>query len=186
MRIAFIGTSCAGKTTIINQLKQCGLFKHYYFGEEPIRVVGRLGFSVNKKADDASQLAMVAIHENYLKEKNLISDRSLVDAYVYSNYLYKNHGVVSEKRNAFIFNTMWDRVKDYDILFFCHPITKQENDGFRDTDPIFQADINKEFLSIKKAIDMEYPGLIVELSGDRKQRFDKALQYIMEHKDERI
>lgn len=177
MKICIIGTHCSGKTSLIDKLYPHVEFSEYSFFPEPIRVIGRAGFLVNQESDDAAQLAMLAIHLRNLQEENFVSDRSLLDLYVYGKTL-KN---VTKSTLNFIHN-MWLKNADrYDYLFHCQPEFTLVADGFRSSDKDWQ-------LEIKKLFDIEIEHMIksnllkkckiITLSGCTDARCDTVLKEV--------
>lgn len=178
MKICIIGTHCSGKTSVIDKLYSRVEFSGYSFFPEPIRVVGNAGFRVNQESDDAAQLAMLAIHLKNLNEQNFISDRSLLDLYVYGLTL-KN---VTKETLEFI-HGMWTRNADqYDYLFHCQPEFDLVEDGFRSNNKAWQ-------LEIKKLFDREIEHMlqsnllnnckIINLSGSINERCEKVLEVVL-------
>ena len=173
MRVAIIGTHASGKTTLCNKLYKCMWFDYYHFAKEPMREVARLGFQVNEKADDASQLAMVSLHLHNLLFKNAVMDRSLLDAYIYAKYLNQTSGIVSDETTEFIHSLMLKNIHRYDYLFLCEPEFELQNDGFRSTDLKFRNDIAEMFVEeIAKIPSLD----VVVVRGTTQERSDKVLK----------
>lgn len=169
MKIAIIGTHGCGKTTLCNELYKSVWFDSYKFAVEPMREVSRLGFHINEHADDASQLAMVSLHLNNLFNQNLVADRSILDAYIYSKYLCNTSLVVSKETVDFIEKLVDKNIRRYDYLFLCRPEFDLVDDGFRSMDKKFQTDIDNMFDEEinKRGID------VVQLRGGVQQRITK-------------
>ena len=91
MRIAITGSHNTGKTSLLKKLWPRLEFEGYDFYKEVIREIYQLGFSFNENADDSSQLAMLALHLLHLKSENMITDRCILDNYVYA-YMLRDKG----------------------------------------------------------------------------------------------
>lgn len=170
MRIAFIGTHGTGKTTLIKELAKRPEFSNYFIGEEPMRVVSRMGFKTNTDADDASQLAMMALHEHYLGYENLLSDRSVIDAYLYAKYINETTGNVTDSRLRLLNEMMFKNIDKYDYLFWCRPDFDLVADGFRSEDKEFRNGIDTRFAWMAQAADIMCNKKFIELTGAVEQR----------------
>ena len=178
MRIAIIGTHCSGKTSLIHFLAGMYELKDYTFFEEPIREVSRARFRINKEADEASQLAMLACHLRNLETPNFISDRSLLDLYVYATTLHN----ITQSTKDFIFKKTMENIDKYDYLFLCEPEFKMANDGFRETDEAWQKQIDNVFKiaeSYLKTHNTLKHCKLMRLSGETKDRFEKVKKELL-------
>lgn len=177
MKIAIVGTHCSGKTSLIGELYQKIEFKNYDFCEEPIRTVGRLQFQVNEDSDDAAQLAMCAIHLRNLSYTNFISDRSLLDLYVYGQTLRNMTPATLE----FIKNIWRNNADRYDYLFLCTPEFPLVKDGFRSVNKEWQKKIddlfNKELTYLKENCILKHCKIIT-LHGSTKERCKTVLMEV--------
>lgn len=176
MRIALIGTHCSGKTTLLNLLKKESRFNNYSFKEEPIRVVSKYGFEINEKANDESQLAMLSLHLMNLQEDNFISDRSLLDLYIYVEYLNRKNKVISQKTVDFIKEITFNNLYKYDYLFYCMPEFGLDTDGFRSLDKEFQDGIHKLFIDTLHILDLKNVYLLKGNSEDRLKELIKTIE----------
>ena len=85
-RVALVGASSTGKTTVYELLK--GKLPKFEFVNESTRTVGSYGFPINEFGTDATQLAISSFHlEALLKPGNAIFDRGYLDLLVYTNYM---------------------------------------------------------------------------------------------------
>lgn len=155
-RIIFSGSHCTGKTTLYNWLRNESGRTYYHvkehpitwatFRPEPIRVIQRLGFDINKDAGDASQLAMAAYHMQTLTHTDFVADRCIVDVLAYAEYIHEhNEDLVTKKTINFITELVDDFLSSFEgVIFFCRPIEGEtiKDDGLRDLDEDFRADID--------------------------------------------
>lgn len=161
-RIIFSGSHCTGKTTLYNWLRNesgrtCYHVKEHpitwaTFRPEPIRVIQRLGFDINKDAGDASQLAMAAYHMQTLSYTDFVSDRCIVDVLAYAEYIHEhNEDLVTKKTINFINELVEDFLRSFEgAIFFCRPIDGDtiKDDGLRDLDEDFRKDIDRRLYDL--------------------------------------
>ena len=85
-RIALVGASSTGKTTVFELLKN--KLPKYEFINESTRSVAEYGFPINEFGTDATQLAISSFHlESLLKSFNSVLDRCYMDLIVYTNHM---------------------------------------------------------------------------------------------------
>ena len=157
-RIILTGTHGTGKTTMFNylthELRKVEYLKRgltYRFREEPIREIQRHGFPINQKADDTSQLSMAAYHMQSLNYPCLVSDRCIVDLYVYARFINENGGPVTDKVVKFLEQFVYHFAAYFNGLVFLFnaevdaPIA---DDGLRDQDFFFRNGINSMMFTI--------------------------------------
>lgn len=161
-RIVLSGTHGTGKTTLFNflqhELKKSIYYRHglnYVFREEPIRLIQKYGFNINQKAGDDSQLAMAAFHMATLGYDCFVSDRCIVDLYVYARYLSEWHGgqspVVSKHTVQFLERLVYQFVSQFKgIVFMFYADLDQAIpvDDVRDTDWKFRDGIQNMMLQV--------------------------------------
>lgn len=175
MRIAVIGSHCTGKTSLINKLQSNIEFKDYEFYPEAIREIRKLGFPCNEKAGDCSQLAMLSLHLLHLKDKNMVTDRCILDNYVYAYMLKAMGSKISQTCIDTLQAYFIDSISKYDIYAFCPVQFEMKNDGFRMVDKKVQDDISEEILStlIKYIPENRY----ILLMGETEDRVKQLLEF---------
>ena len=175
MRIAIIGSHCTGKTSLINKLQSNIEFKDYEFYPEAIREIRKLGFPCNEKAGDCSQLAMLSLHLLHLKDKNMVTDRCILDNYVYAYMLKSMGSKISQTCIDTLQAYFIDSISKYDIYAFCPVQFEMKNDGFRMVDKKVQDDISEEILStlIKYIPENRY----ILLMGETEDRVKQLLEF---------
>lgn len=174
MIIGFSGSAGTGKSTLVEELFKLPQYSHYkrytniqrmlhnYLGEK---------FPHSSKTNDISQAGIYSCFVvQLLQEQNLICDRTLLDAFMYSKAA---ENVLMDSEMEDIFNKA---IELYDIIFYT-PIEFQiEDDGFRDstTDYVVKTDsILQEY--IKKYKDKVK---IVEVRGTVEERM-KIIQSVL-------
>lgn len=158
-RIVLSGTHGTGKTTMFKYLKhelrkadyhRRGL--HYAFREEPIRIIKDYGFPINQEAGDASQLAMASYHMASLGYPDFLSDRCIVDVYVYARYLHEHiPGLISVPCMNMLETLVFQFIATFKGVVFCFACDEQEaiqDDGLRDLDKGFRNGINSLMFNI--------------------------------------
>ena len=183
MKIGIIGTHCSGKTSLIDKLYSKCQFANYNFLEEPIREVSRAGFKVNKESDNASQLAMLACHLRNLEHENFISDRTILDLYVYATTIPS----VSKDVKDFIYKQLMENIDRYDYLFWCAPEFDMNADGFRETDVQWQQQVERSFAAGVEVLNkrkLKKSVKIIRLTGETPERAERVMQEVFnEQKD---
>lgn len=182
MKIAIVGSHCTGKTTLINKLQAEPELYDYSFYPEAIREISRLGFPYNEKADDCSQLAMCALHLLHLKDENMVTDRCLLDNYIYAYMLKAQGSNISQTCLDTLQSYFIENINNYDIYAFCPVKFKMKEDGFRITNKKFQEEISEEILQtlIKYVPEERY----LLLMGESDERVKQLLNF--KHAKERL
>ncbi len=173
-RIALIGTSSVGKTTVFELLKN--KLPKYEFISETTRTVNSYNFPINEQGVDSTQLAISNLHlYNLTLPYNLILDRCYLDLLVYS-YLLKN---VSDNTRSFV-TDMWYKIKDHYTHLIYFPIEfKVVDDGVRSINEEWREEVDAQFKYELERYDKDY----LTISGSPMQRVNQIMKYIKE--DER-
>lgn len=171
-RIALVGASSVGKTTVYELLKQ--YIPEYEFINESTRTVGKYGFPINEDGTSETQLAISSFHlEALLCPKDVILDRCYLDLVVYSTYMDN----LSKSAYDYILDT-WVRVKDQYTHYIYFPIEfKSVDDGVRSVNEEWRTKIDNQFRSNLEAIKA-LGGDYLTVSGSPKQRVEQILNYI--------
>ena len=175
MKIAIVGSHCTGKTSLINKLQSNIEFCDYDFYPEAIREISRLGFPYNEKADDCSQLAMLSLHLLHLKNDNMVTDRCILDNYIYAYMLKEMGSNISQTCLDTLQAYFIDSINKYDIYAFCPGQFKMKKDSYRMTDKKVQEDISEEILRtlIKYVPEERY----ILLMGETPERVKQLLEF---------
>ena len=168
-RIALVGASSTGKTTVYELLKN--KLPKYEFVNESTRTVGQYGFPINEEGTDATQLAISSFHlEALLKPYNLVLDRCYMDVVVYTKYM--------ENIRAMTYNYIedtWNRVKDEYSHYIYFPIEfNSVDDGVRSVNEEWRKEIDKEFKDILEGVRKPY----LTVTGSPMQRVEQILKFI--------
>lgn len=167
-RIALVGASSTGKTTVYELLKN--KLPKYEFINESTRTVGSYGFPINEKGTDATQLAISSFHlEALLQPYNLILDRCYMDLVVYSNHMN-----IDKNTRTYIEDT-WHRVKDEYTHYVYFPIEFDSvDDGVRSVNEDWRKIIDNEFQKYLKTVREPY----LTITGSPMQRVNQILEFI--------
>ena len=171
-RVALVGASSVGKTTVYELLKN--ELPEFAFKNESTRTVGRYGFPINEQGTSETQLAISSFHlEALLEPGDVILDRCYLDLLVYSTYMDN----LSNSAYNYILDT-WMRVKDQYTHFIYFPIEfNSVDDGVRSVNEEWRTKIDAEFKHHLVAIK-NLGGDYLTVSGSPKQRVEQILNYI--------
>lgn len=176
MRIGISGAQSTGKTTLLNALRSEQCFSNYTICNEVTRRVRSYGVDINEQGNDVTQKLIMQEHiTNIFMHDNMITDRTALDGYVYTQYLYNNSRVLEETLEFAdnVFNKVWPY---YDHIFFIKPEFNIENDGVRSTNTEFRDTINRLFLS-----EIQHRKLnVTYLTGSVRQRVNTVLTAVGE------
>ena len=171
-RVALVGASSVGKTTVYELLKN--ELPEFAFKNESTRTVGKYGFPINEAGTSETQLAISSFHlEALLEPKDVILDRCYLDLLVYSGNM-KN---LSDSAYTYILDT-WLRVINNYTHFIYFPIEfNSVDDGVRSVNEEWRKKIDNQFETNLKAIKFS-GGDYLTVSGSPKQRVEQILNYI--------
>ncbi len=132
MRIAISGAQSTGKTTLLQAIKNDSIFKDFFICESPTRKVSNDNFQINEFGNDDTQLEIIKVHINNLKNKhsNIFYDRCLLDSLVYTHYLYLKNQVNIETLE-FAKKSFIDNFAKYDLICYIAPEFDIVNDNIR-------------------------------------------------------
>ena len=144
MNIVFTGPQGTGKTTLVNAMKKDKLFRKFNFVENVSRKIKDLGFEINEQGSDNTQVLITQQHLANVAKGNIISDRCMVDCYIYTLYLY-NQGKVDIETLDLTERYVHLLVKNYNLIFYIKPEFDIVDDGVRSSSVEFRDEIFKLF-----------------------------------------
>lgn len=161
MRIGVYGPHGSGKTTLVNSLREAPEFANIIFLPEVTRAIRAAGFQINESGTLDTQMLILATHiQNLYYNNRFITDRCIIDWYVYSSVLLRPR--------TFVKDQYWDRVADqreynefmafakhieahmvqqYDALIYVPAEFALVSDGVRSVDEDFYRSVTREFES---------------------------------------
>jgi len=172
MKIAFIGTHSTGKTTVFNELKK--YLKDYTFYTEIIRemIKNNKNIPINEESSILTQTIFFNYYLNMLWNKdNFISDRSIIDVFSYTFYLYKRNldfYPIYKIQKEFVLED-W---KKYDYLFYFPIEFDLVEDGVRSKDPKFR----KEIANIMEDFIDQHNIKVYKVTGSLNERLNFILK----------
>lgn len=168
-RIALVGTSSVGKTTVFELLKN--RLPKYEFISETTRTAKKYDFPINENGTNATQLAISNLHTySLLTPYNLVLDRCYLDLVVYSKIIDN----ISPNVKAFIENT-WHKVKEEYTHIIYFPIEfKAVNDGIRSINEEWRKEVDDMFKVELNKLNKKY----LTVSGSPMQRVEQIMNFI--------
>ena len=163
MKIGFCGTMSVGKTTLVKALKELPEFKDYTFRTERSKYLMEMGIPLNTDSTLKGQLVFASERASELMQKNIITDRTVIDVMAF-NSLSKS---MTATESYFLNHTLECLVNDYDYLFYISPIgVKMEDNGVRETNIKYRDNINKKILEILDSKVIKY----ITIQGNNTER----------------
>ena len=163
MKIGFCGTMSVGKTTLVKALKKLPEFKDYTFRTERSKYLMEMGIPLNTDSTLKGQLVFASERASELMQKNIITDRTVIDVMAF-NSLSKS---MTATESYFLNHTLECLVNDYDYLFYISPIgVKMEDNGVRETNIKYRDNINKKILEILDSKVIKY----ITIQGNTTER----------------
>lgn len=179
MKIAFTGAQSTGKTTLLNMLREREQFKDYTFYDNITRSIRDEGYGINKDSCAATQYRIARAHQDICNTENFIADRSMIDCYVYSLYLF-NQGKLNEDEELELYLKMLDLVGEYDYIFYIRPEFEPVADGVRNVDREFVDDIAKLFEDVVNDLMGKSLGSnIVPITGTPEGRIQQIMAEVI-------
>ena len=189
MLISVIGTQCIGKSTFIKDF--IAKYPNYITPEIDYRkIILDRNLQLNREGNYRSQKILfdfileqtITCAEDH--KQDYILDRSIIDALVYSYWLYnykENSGFTLENISE-MKETVLKCNHLYDALIYI-PLSGNEhvnieNDKFRDTNEQYRIDIDNIFKYIIGLIEIHNKAKVISIYGTREERLNRINDYI--------
>lgn len=181
MKIAFTGAHGVGKTTLINELKKrLGDEIKLEVTKEVPRIIceivndpeyfRRTNNTLPKQL--AILLGQIVLEYNTKKSSLLICDRTIFDHWAYTTYLFKDE--IDNSLSSSIEYFLIQHMKSYDLIFYLPIEFKVEDDGTRESDESFQANIDSIILKNLNDNKLDF----IKISGSIEQRTESVIQIL--------
>ena len=172
MKIGLCGTMSVGKTTLVKALAELKLFKKYKIATERSKYLRDLGIPLNTDSTVNGQMVFLAERASELLHKDVITDRTVWDV---SAFTMLAKSIDSSVKSTLV-NTAMILRDQYDIVFYIDPVgTNMEDNGVRETDLEYRANINQEILRL---LTLYPPKNMIVLSGSTADRMNTILDNI--------
>ena len=167
MKIGFCGTMSVGKTTLVNELAKLPEFKDYTSRTERSKYLMEMGIPLNTDSTLKGQLVFASERASELMQKNIITDRTVIDVMAF-NSLSKS---MTATESYFLNHTLECLINEYDYLFYVSPVgVNMEDNGVRETDTTYRDNINKKILEILDLNNVKY----TTIQGTTEERIENV------------
>ena len=164
-----------GKTTLVNALKELPEFKNYTFRTERSKYLMEMGIPLNTDSTYKGQLIFTAERAAELMQKNIITDRTIIDVMAFSNLSTS----MKEHEKFFLSSALTPLIEEYDILFYVSPEGVEiEDNGIRETNAKYRMAIDKE---IRSQIQMHGSKKIITIKGTTKKRIKQVKNAVAQY-----
>ena len=169
MKIGLCGTMSVGKTTLVKALAKTAEFKNYKTATERSKYLRDLGIPLNTDSTINGQFVFLAERASELLHENILTDRTIWDV---CSFTMLAKSIATHDKSQFVNAAMTLR-EQYDIIFYIEPVgVEMEDNGVRETNLEYRADINQEILRL---LSLFPPKKLVILHGSTKDRVKTVL-----------
>ena len=174
MKIGLCGTMSVGKTTLVKALKNEPEFKNYTFRTERSKYLNSMGIPLNTDSTLKGQLVFAAERAAELMQKNIITDRTIIDVMAFSKLSTSMKDYEKHHLSAALFHL----IQEYDYLFYVSPKgVKIEDNGVRETNVEYREAVDKK---IKSIIGM-YRKNTVTIKGTVEERIKQVKNAVAQY-----
>lgn len=182
-KIMFCGSSCTGKTTLLNTTKKDLLFKDWTYFENVVRNLHKEGREICEKSSSETQTMIFDRYHDILREmdKGLsISDRSIIDVAAFTSVLqeqlpigdedyYKMYLTMKHQLQEISYN-----VKDLSLVVYTPIEFPVEDDGERLVDNLLRDKFDQKILEILFKNKISY----LRVSGSVEERLSQIKKVV--------
>jgi predicted ATPase len=173
MKIGISGAQGTGKSTLLDALQGGSYLPDHEYCVGTTRWAQSLGFDINETGSDMTQLMIIYRHIEVMNKPNFVTDRTVVDVLVYTEWLY-NRGRVSKLVYDYV-KIVFDReVSRFDYLFFIRPEFDLVDDGVRSTSIEWRDQINTRMTEVIESLNVP----VTYLTGSVDDRVRQFLSTI--------
>jgi thymidylate kinase len=171
MRYALTGSHGVGKTSVINGIEDFLIDKGIacITNSSKARSIKALGFKINDKADDITELLIASNHISNFSKDNWFADRCIIDTWAYALWNYGN-GLINGKTFHTIDHLAVKFVALFDEIFYIPIEFPMVEDGIRVNDENYRKVIDEKIRSFLQTYKKDNYHI---LSGCVDDRVDK-------------
>ena len=174
MKIGFCGTMSVGKTTLVKALKELPEFKDYTFRTERSKYLMEMGIPLNTDSTLKGQLIFAAERASELMQKNIITDRTVVDVMAFAELSTS----MDSAHKHYLSATLYYLIKEYDILFYVSPEGVEiEDNGVRETDAEYRMAIDSKI----KSITQMFRRNTITIKGTTEERIEQVKNAVAQY-----
>jgi len=186
MKIAFIGSQCTGKTSLIEELLKNDKFENY---NKSVNVVSTLAKEMGdwKFSDDTTPIFQKILMDKFISDafcnkSFTLYDRTTIDCYVYSKWLYDFTNHMSDDEFGYITDRFYKSLWLYDHVFYLKPEFAYVNNGVRSNNMAYRDQITQLFdetiTELKENFGKSVDHIGIHISGTMEERVDSVLKYL--------
>jgi nicotinamide riboside kinase len=167
-RVALVGASSTGKTTVFNLLRD--RLPMWEFINESTRTVREFGYPINEEGEEATQLAISVFHvKALLIPYHLVLDRCFLDVVVYSTVMKDR----VPSRTMTYLEEVWKQVREEYTHYVYFPIEfSAVDDGVRSVNEQWREEVDREFQNRLRGVSY------LSVTGPPTERVNQILNYI--------
>ena len=170
LKIGISGAQSVGKTTLLSALRSETWFKNFTICNEVTRKVKNYGLDINENGTDLTQILIMQEHiVNLFMNRLMITDRTVLDGLVYSEYLHENDKISSQTFD-YVKSIFIRCIRHYDLLFYIEPEFSLQNDGVRSINVKFRDRIVELFEKNIEKHKVNY----YKIGGSVRERVNKV------------
>jgi len=174
MKIGFCGTMSVGKTTLVKALKELPEFKDYTFRTERSKYLMEMGIPLNTDSTLKGQLIFAAERASELMQKNIITDRTVVDVMAFAELSTS----MDSAHKHYLSATLYYLIKEYDILFYVSPEGVEiEDNGVRETNAEYRMAVDSKI----KSITQMFRRNTITIKGTTEERIEQVKNAVAQY-----
>ena len=188
LKVGLSGPCGSGKTTMMKALED----SEYVKSLEPIEFLPEIvrtlkaqykDFHINELGTLDTEMMVMTTHlQNLIARKRFVSDRCLVDNYVYATLNKDPIPIWYERFNWQLIEQMLGR---YSLIFYIPNEFDPPEDGVRNLEPAYWEATQRRFESVYNQLRGQWPNTIVTISGPIPERIQKMEDAIRGYIDSR-
>ena len=182
-KIMFCGSSCTGKTTLLNTMKRDSLFKDWTYFENVVRNLHKEGREICEKSSSETQTMIFDRYNDILREMDKspsISDRSIIDVAAFTSVLQEQLPIGDEdyyKMYLTMENQLQEiscKAKDLSLVVYTPIEFPVEDDGERLVDNLLRDKFDQKILEILFKNKISY----LKVSGSVEERLSQIKKVV--------